>query len=105
MGKFSSLRMKRKLYYRFPGRLAAKLLLVCVLLGSFTIPTPETQEYSIKAAFIYKFTNYIDWPSHLPGNEFVIGIIGQSPITGALETIANTKTVKDKKIVIRKYEN
>lgn len=82
------------------------LFLLFFLLGSFRFPAGETiEEYSIKAAFIYKFTNYIDWNSHLPGNEFVIGIIGPSPINKALVEIAKTKTVKDKKITIRQYNN
>jgi hypothetical protein len=72
---------------------------------SFTAPFIEdTEEYSIKAAFIYKFTNYIDWDSLLPGNEFVIGVVGASPLKDELDEIARTKTVHNKKIVIRQFK-
>jgi len=75
------------------------LLLTC----SFSFaPLQEIEEYNIKAAFIYKFTNYIDW-DQLPPNEFIIGVVGSSPITGQLAEIAKTKTVRDKKIIVRQF--
>jgi hypothetical protein len=87
------------------AKIVVSLLLSLFLLGSFRAPMESTEEYSIKAAFIYKFTNYIEWPANVPGNEFVIGIIGSSPISKMLSEIANTKTIKGKKIVIRQYES
>jgi hypothetical protein len=86
-------------------KITAPLFLFLFLLGSFGPIRESTEEYSIKAAFIYKFTNYIDWPYQLANNEFVIGIVGPSPIKRPLTEIANTKTVKGKKIVIRQYES
>src|SRR4051812_15721474 len=87
------------------AKVVVSLLLTLFFLGSFRAPMESTEEYSIKAAFIYKFTNYIEWPGNVPGNEFVIGIIGPSPIRNMLTEIANTKTIKGKKIVIRQYES
>ena len=77
-----------------------------LLLGSLTMPSAEnTEEYGIKAAFIYRFTNYIEWDTPLSGNEFVIGVFGPSPIREALVEIAKTKTIKGKKIIIRQFNN
>jgi len=83
----------------------AKLLLIGMLVCSFGfVPeTDETIEYTIKAAFIYKFTNYIEWNAPTTGDEFVIGIVGNSPIKDQLDEIARTKTVNAKKITIRQY--
>lgn len=79
-------------------------LLVMVLVCSFSMPLQnESDEYEIKAAFIYRFTNYIEWDS-TPGDEFVIGIFGTSPVKQDLQEIARTKTVKNKKIVIRQFK-
>ncbi|MES2621301.1 MAG: YfiR family protein [Bacteroidota bacterium] len=84
-----------------------QLLFTLLLLGSFTFPiTAENEEYSIKAAFIYKFTNYIDWASEevqSSGSDFVIGVVGSSPIYDELNELAKTKTIKGKKIVVKKY--
>jgi uncharacterized protein DUF4154 len=87
-----------------PGIRLLQMVFVIFLTCSFSIPPQEEpEEYDIKAAFIYKFTNYIDWDSHLQGSEFVIGIIGNSPISNHLTEIAQTKTIKDKKIVIHQF--
>lgn len=83
-----------------------KLLLILFLIGSSRVPKPETtEEYDIKAAFVYKFTNYIDWGVHLSGDEFIIGVMGQSPIKSSLAEIARTKTIKNKKISIHQFYN
>src|SRR4051812_37156731 len=83
---------------------ATQLLLMFFMVCSFTPrPFDQPQEYTIKAAFIYKFTNYIDWDSMIPGNEFIIGVVGPSPIKNELAEIAKTKTVKDKKITVLQY--
>ena len=88
------------------GQVLPKAFLLLLLTCSAALPLQdETEEYDIKAAFIYKFTNYIDWDSHLQGNEFVIGVIGNSPVSRHLTEIAQTKTIKDKKIVIRQFNN
>ena len=58
-------------------------------------------EAALKAVFIYNFTKYIDWDNM--GNEFVIGVIGNSPIENALIEIAKNNTIKNKRIVIRHY--
>jgi hypothetical protein len=79
------------------------LLMLCMICSFSAQPFDQPQEYTIKAAFIYKFTNYIDWDSMIPGNEFVIGVVGPSPIKSELAEIARTKTVKDKKITVLQF--
>lgn len=83
-----------------------QFLLMFLMVCSFSPkPTDQPQEYTVKAAFIYKFTNYIDWDSLIPGNEFIIGVVGSSPIKGELAEIAKTKLIKDKKIIVRQYDH
>jgi hypothetical protein len=59
------------------------------------------QEANLKAAFIYNFTKYIDWGRYDHGSDFVIGIVGDSPITESLNEIARQNTVDNKRIVIK----
>ena len=62
------------------------------------------QESSLKAVFIYNFTRYIEWdPSADEKSDFIIGVIGQSGISTALSDIAKSKTVGNRKIIIRIY--
>jgi len=60
-------------------------------------------EASLKAAFIYNFTKYIEWEETDTAGDFIIGIVGSSAIGNPLEKIAQTNTVKSRKIVIRHY--
>lgn len=63
------------------------------------------QEYKLKAAFLYNFIKFVDWPEEkLPdGNEpITIGIIGKDPFGAAFEPIKN-KQVKSRKVIIRRF--
>jgi hypothetical protein len=47
-------------------------------------------DHRVKAAFLCKFIKYMDWPSYVitrDEGEFVIGVYGDSPITGNLFSI------------------
>ena len=63
----------------------------------------KVSEYNLKAAFIYNFTKYIDWKSSQDENEFIIGVIGSSPINDPLGEIVKTATVDNKKITIKRF--
>lgn len=78
-------------------------LLVLFSFSSFTLLQTEVEEYNLKAVFIYNFTKYINVDSFAPGSEFVIGILGDSPISEPLAEIAQTKTVNGKKIIIQQF--
>ncbi len=57
-----------------------------------------------KAAFIFNFTRYIEWPSSYNPGEFVIGILGKdNELANELTMIASTKTVAGKSIRIENY--
>lgn len=80
-------------------------IFIAIVFTGFS-PTQESgsKEYELKAAFIYKFTNYIEWGSQIPGNDFIIGIIGPSPIKKQLIEIANSKKINNKRIIVRQFD-
>lgn len=66
--------------------------------------TPESREYAVKAAFLYNFAKFVDWPADAFKNEnspFVLGIVGADPFGSALESLKE-KTVKGHKLVIKR---
>ena len=63
------------------------------------------QEANLKAAFIYNFTKYISWETNNEESDFIIGVVGESPITASLNEIAKTSRVNNKRIIIRVFEN
>ncbi|HXT10993.1 MAG TPA: YfiR family protein [Candidatus Angelobacter sp.] len=61
------------------------------------------REYEIKAAYLYNFINYIDWPEDAfpaPGGTITIGIVGQSPFDAALEVL-NGKQIKGRTVALK----
>src|SRR5277367_5860694 len=56
----------------------------------------KQREYEIKAAYLYNFIRYIDWPPDtLPpaGGKIVIGIVGDNPFGAAIDPL-NGKQIK-----------
>jgi len=63
-------------------------------------------EYTVKAVFLYSFGRYTQWPATALGSAsdpFVIGIVGEDSFGGALDDIATKKTIKDRRIVVRRF--
>lgn len=66
---------------------------------------PEATEASVKAAFLYKFAGYIDWPaSAFAGAEapFVIGVLGADESATELARIVPGRTIAERPIVVRR---
>jgi len=68
------------------------------------------REPEIKAAYLYNFGRYVEWPpSARPVGDsgspnFVIGVVGDSPVVAPLRTIAATKKVEGRAILIRQFK-
>ena len=65
-------------------------------------------EYNVKAAFLYSFGRYVEWPViAFSGKEapFVIGVFGDNPFGEVLDRIAQTKTIQGRRIVARKVDS
>jgi len=66
---------------------------------------PTLQEYHVKAAFLYNFPNFIQWPEEVFSNKtspIVLGILGRDPFGEALEA-AEGKTVSGRNLTIRRF--
>lgn len=86
--------------------LRRRIILICmfVLTVGKSYAQSEAEESSLKAAFLYNFTHFIEWDDNVFPDEFVIGVVGNSLIDEPLEEIAKTRKVNSKKIVIRYYK-
>lgn len=79
------------------------LFLVTLSLMSFSQPGSQHDgDYTLQANIIYRFTKYIDWPDNKKSGDFIIGIVGESPLYEALKRLSANKTVGNQKIVIVK---
>ena len=84
------------------------VLLSCLLVADAYPEFKSTQykEYEVKAAFMYNFLKFVDWPAEKmasDGNQIIIGIIGQDPF-GSAADILNDKKVEDREVVIKHFD-
>jgi len=90
------------------SRRAVRLLfvLLCVILSLKGFSQSTSREYNIKAAFLYNFTQFIEWPANAFTNAdapFVIGILGEDPFGSYIdETVANEK-LKGHPVIVQRY--
>ncbi len=59
----------------------------------------------IKALYIYNFAKYIEWPESYKSGDFVIGILGNSPVEQNLQTMAKLKKVFNQTIRVKKFSS
>lgn len=63
------------------------------------------RESDVKAAFLFNFASFIDWPGQAyasPEAPFVIGIIGDDPFGSILDEIVAGETIKGHPLAIRR---
>ncbi len=83
---------------------AALFLAIAILALLPQASAQEISEYQVKAAFLYNFTKFVDWPPQ-PGNPgqkpFPICVIGDDPFRGGLETIVEGKSFNGQVLEVR----
>ena len=91
-------------------KIRAYILVVVVLvlfMGSQTrSDSTVNREYQVKAAFLYNFIKFIEWPKEkvADSNEpMIIGVIGQDPFGNAFDPL-ETKDTKSKKVLIKRFK-
>jgi hypothetical protein len=63
----------------------------------------SVDEYEVKAAFLYNFTKFIEWPeTQFPGATFSMCIFGDDPFGHAIDNVTRGKTVNGRVIKIRR---
>lgn len=84
-------------------------LLFISFVGVLTLCSSFQSQYDtnskIKALFIYNFSKYIEWPDDYKSGDFIVGIVGETPLTKELEMMSKTKKVFNQAIVIQKYNS
>ncbi len=88
-------------------KLSLILVSLLILISGFKkgySPTVDTNS-KFKAVFIYNFTKYIEWPKAYRDGDFVVGVIGESPLYQELVKMAKTKKVANQSLKIIKYNS
>lgn len=65
----------------------------------------EASEEKVKAVYLYKFLNYVEWPASAfagPGAPYQIGVIGDDLVASELAAVIAGKTVNDRPVTSRR---
>jgi hypothetical protein len=84
------------------GYLIAAGLLLC-----YTACPQVSEEYRVKAAFVYNFTKFVEWPARSfrgPQDSISICTIGKNPFDDALTEAVHGKPVNGRPVEIRAVE-
>lgn len=91
-------------------------MLVCLLLVasgvgvispiSSTHAQPLSLEYGVKAAFLYQFSKFVEWPANAfdsTPNTIYIGVVDGGPMASALQAIEG-KEAKGRRVVVKRFK-
>lgn len=81
--------------------IAAWLSMAAFAIAASSVDEPS--EYAVKAAFLFKFGAFVEWPAGTFENAsapLVIGIVGQDPFGAALDKIAANHTIAGRPVTI-----
>lgn len=85
---------------------AIKTVLFMAAYGLIFVQAQTPNEYQLKAAIIYNFPKFVEWPSLAGSNPnvpIVIGIIGEDPFGREIDDVMSGKTAGGRRLVIKRF--
>jgi YfiR/HmsC-like len=81
--------------------------IVCAAWGAQAAEEASTLEYQVKAAFLYKFAGYVDWPSTSfarPDTPVTIAVAGADAIAAELVQATTGRTVEGRAVTVKRVK-
>jgi hypothetical protein len=95
---------KEVVKYRFV--FSKSVFLIAGLLSLyFTVPAQQYTEYEVKAAYLFNFGKFIEWPAqteYVDANTYLIGIYRNNPFGNILDKALKGRMINNRKIVIKR---
>lgn len=88
------------------GCIALRILcgLFCCVVCCLSACADASKEYQIKAAFLFNFTKFIEWPAAAFADDsapIVIGVCGSNPFGAELHNIVEDRKINGREIVVK----
>lgn len=81
---------------QFVGSACAALLVALLAFAPTAFAQQRYTEAEVKAAFLYRFTGYIEWPPQaLDRSTFTVAVLGSTQVATELERLLPGRSVKD----------
>jgi len=99
---------------RFLRLIVLKSLIAALCLSSILVAQPlcgqskVPKEYQLKAAFLYNFAKFVQWPDKSfsdASSPLVIGVLGRNPFGDELEKAVQGRTANGRAIVVKQVQN
>lgn len=74
--------------------------------GAMAWPAAPAGEYQVKAAYLFNFGQFVEWPAAAfasPAAPFVIGILGEDPFGGALDQVVRGESLRGHPLAVRRF--
>ena len=84
------------------------LLLACTGIGAAAPLEPQIDEYRVKAAFLYNFARFIEWPPEVfqdPGDPLTICVLGRDPFGRVLDDVVAGKKLDGRAFAVRRISD
>jgi hypothetical protein len=84
---------------------AAMAAVACAIFALCASAQSDLAEYEIKAAFLFNFTKFVEWPAISFSDAkapIILGIIGKDPFGPSLDGIVDGQIVQGRGIVVRR---
>lgn len=86
-------------------KIAFILITILVLSSGFKTGGRIDTNSRIKAVFILNFTKLIEWPKTYRSGNFVVGVIGETPLFNELSKMAKVKKVANQSLTIKRFNS
>jgi hypothetical protein len=89
-------------------RVAGGLLAAVLCCGSIKGADVASLEYGVKAAFLYNFVKFVEWPNGAftsPDAPVAICVLGADPFGRTLDEIVQGERVESRSLVVRRVDN
>lgn len=66
-----------------------------------------TLEHRVKAAFLYQFAGYVEWPPRAflqPGTPITIGVVGAAPLAAELSHVTADRSIGGRPVTVRRIQ-
>lgn len=86
--------------------MAAGLAILAGFMAASRVSAQASREYDVKAAFLYNFITFTEWPDsafNSPDSPYVAGVVGDDPFGSALDDIVSGERIKGRPLVVRRF--
>lgn len=100
-------RQFQKILSSLPAIVALGIGLLLLANGKVPAQSFQSRELNIKAAFLFNFTQFVEWPSTAfqhSASPLVIGILGEDPFGSVIDETVSGEKLNGHPIIIERYQ-